>query len=391
MHKRVLFLCVLSVIFFLTFSGCATTPGTTTTSYTVTFDSQGGTAVSSKTGISPSSTVGTLPLDPMRDNFGFAGWYTGTNGTGTEFTAVSAVTADITVYAKWLTATPGLHYTIFGSVYSVDQGTASNSNFIVIASSTNGLPVTAISNDGFLNCTSLQGIIIPARVTNIGGQGFANDSALTNMKLPDGLLSIGYNALVNCNLLKTLVIPDSVTIMQNGILQGCSGLTNLTLPAGMTNIGTYFFNTCSGLKYLKIPDGVRLIDTAAFTYCGGLTNITLSSSLTVIGNEVFSYCSSLTNLELPAGLTSIGEWAFNTCQGLTNITIPANVTNIGTYAFANCANIADLKMESLTAPTVGAYAFGFMGCTLHIHAAATGYTNGPWTNINIFSSVVTDL
>ena len=82
------------MLFFL--SGCATSPSTTTNggggtvSYTVTFDSQGGTAVSNITVSAPATTAGTLPDAPLPDNFGFAGWYTETNGGGTEVTASTA-------------------------------------------------------------------------------------------------------------------------------------------------------------------------------------------------------------------------------------------------------------------------------------------------------------
>jgi uncharacterized repeat protein (TIGR02543 family) len=80
------------------------TPATTT--HAVTFDSQGATVAAnptSETVTSPATTVDTLPTAPAKTGFTFAGWWTGTNGTGTKFTATTAVKADITVYAKWIT------------------------------------------------------------------------------------------------------------------------------------------------------------------------------------------------------------------------------------------------------------------------------------------------
>jgi len=73
---------------------------TTSTVYTVTYDSQGGTSVSPQQVVS-GGTVGTLPADPTRTGYTFNGWYTGTGGTGTQFTASTTVTGNITVYAKW--------------------------------------------------------------------------------------------------------------------------------------------------------------------------------------------------------------------------------------------------------------------------------------------------
>ena len=74
-----------------------------TNTYTVTFDKNGGdTEADPKTkAATHGGTVGTLPTEPTRTDYTFASWNTEAGGGGTEFTAVTAVTADITVYAQW--------------------------------------------------------------------------------------------------------------------------------------------------------------------------------------------------------------------------------------------------------------------------------------------------
>jgi uncharacterized repeat protein (TIGR02543 family) len=52
--------------------------------------------------------VGTLPADPDRTGYTFEGWFTAQNDGGTQFTAATAVAANITVYAKWAQANPFL-------------------------------------------------------------------------------------------------------------------------------------------------------------------------------------------------------------------------------------------------------------------------------------------
>ncbi|GEM_PF-627866 len=75
----------------------------TPNTYTVTFDAQGGTSPdpASKT-VAFDSTYGLLATT-NKINFGFAGWWTGAGGTGTEITAESTVsiTTDTTLYAHW--------------------------------------------------------------------------------------------------------------------------------------------------------------------------------------------------------------------------------------------------------------------------------------------------
>ncbi len=69
--------------------------------YTVTFDKDGGTGTTNPiTGVAYNATV-TLPSAPTKAGNTFGGWYTALNGGGTQFTAATPVTADITVYAKW--------------------------------------------------------------------------------------------------------------------------------------------------------------------------------------------------------------------------------------------------------------------------------------------------
>jgi uncharacterized repeat protein (TIGR02543 family) len=73
--------------------------------FTVTFDKNGGTTEASpqtKTVTEPETTVDSLPTAPKRTDYAFSGWNTAANGSGSAFTAETPVTADITVYAQWV-------------------------------------------------------------------------------------------------------------------------------------------------------------------------------------------------------------------------------------------------------------------------------------------------
>ena len=74
------------------------------TKYTVTFDSNGGTAVPSQT--VKSGEKATKPTDPTRSGYTFNGWYDKELKTAYDFN--TRVTADITLYAKW-TRNGGYH------------------------------------------------------------------------------------------------------------------------------------------------------------------------------------------------------------------------------------------------------------------------------------------
>lgn len=92
-------------------------PAWTANEYTVSFDSQGGSAVSSIT-VTYGSTYGTLPV-PTWTGHTFIGWYTELSG-GTQITAESIVSIlnNQTLYARYTsTASDDLHYKHGGSIY----------------------------------------------------------------------------------------------------------------------------------------------------------------------------------------------------------------------------------------------------------------------------------
>lgn len=68
--------------------------------YKVTFDSDGSTV---SEGVTPPATA-VIPTS-TKTGYTFAGWWTQTNGGGTEFTALTPVNGNITVYAKWTQST----------------------------------------------------------------------------------------------------------------------------------------------------------------------------------------------------------------------------------------------------------------------------------------------
>ena len=76
----------------------------TVATYTLTYNNQSGSGCTSTTG-TYGSTWGTL-CTPSRSadasyTYSFGGWYTGTSGSGTNITANSVVSGNLTVYAKW--------------------------------------------------------------------------------------------------------------------------------------------------------------------------------------------------------------------------------------------------------------------------------------------------
>ena len=104
MKKAIFSILAVLTVLALVMTGCPTptTGGKGLTSFTVTFDKNGGdTEADPATLNGGASGVGTLPTAPTKTGFTFKEWNTKADGTGTAFIATTPVTAAITVYAKW--------------------------------------------------------------------------------------------------------------------------------------------------------------------------------------------------------------------------------------------------------------------------------------------------
>ena len=86
-----------AAMFCLVLTGCKSKPEIK--QFTVTFDSQGGSAVASITVVDGEKI--TQPADPTKADFVFAGWYKEQAWTNAWDFAKDVVTSDITLYAKW--------------------------------------------------------------------------------------------------------------------------------------------------------------------------------------------------------------------------------------------------------------------------------------------------
>ena len=101
---------------------------------------------------------------------------------------------------------------------------------------------------------------------------------------------------------------------------------------------------------------VTSIGDDAFYGCTGLTSVNIPDSVTSIGGDAFRGCSGLTSVTIGNGVTSIGDYAFYGCTDLTSVTIPDSVTSIGDYAFYWCSGLTSVAMGN-GVTSIGSSAF----------------------------------
>ncbi|MDR1127503.1 MAG: InlB B-repeat-containing protein [Treponema sp.] len=112
----------------------------TVVQYTVTFDLQGGningfSASQQRTVNSGVSLGANMPSDPSMSGYTFGGWYTVSGGGGSQFTYSTAISANITVYAKWTETRDLIQYTVTYNANGA-SGTTPASQTVTAGSST---------------------------------------------------------------------------------------------------------------------------------------------------------------------------------------------------------------------------------------------------------------
>ena len=70
--------------------------------------------------------------------------------------------------------------------------------------------VAYVSDEAFMNCTSLKSVTFSEGLTSIGNSAFENCTVLTDVELPHNLMYLGGRAFANCKGLKYIFLPESI-------------------------------------------------------------------------------------------------------------------------------------------------------------------------------------
>lgn len=165
--------------------------------------------------------------------------------------------------------------------------------------------------------SSVETVIIPDTVTEIGDYAFADCFSLSSADLPDSLKIIGYEAFRRTSL-SEITFPASLTTTKLttyttteysysvGPFSRITTLKEVTFSDRMVRIPDYVLYEASNVETVNIPNTVTEIGKNAFTGCAALTSISLPDSLSVIGSGAF-WETSLEEVTLPATLTTTGS------------------------------------------------------------------------------------
>lgn len=284
---------------------------------------------------------------------------------------------------------------------------------IVIPSS-----ITELDNYSFVGCTNLQSITIDSKCTtykSIDGVVYSADGSTlyiypkgkkeTSFSIPDGVTKISSDAFIECKTLENIIIPASVIEINNAFYK-CKNLKNITVATGNTaykSIDGVLYSSNGTILYIypsakddtsfSIPENVIIIYDRAFNYNAKIESISIPNTVTSIGTSCFKDCTSLMkiqidtisqwckilfqnstdnplsngaalyingkeveNLIIPDGVTEIPFAAFYGCTSIKNIKLSDSIITIGKSAFNKCVNLESVTIGK-NVVTIAGYAF----------------------------------
>ena len=173
-----------------------------------------------------------------------------------------------------LTTEDGLTYRIYSEEsYAEITGYNGNGKNLIIPELLDGVPVTSIGQQAFVNCTTLESVEIPDSITRMGYWAFSGCSNLKQVKLSKNLKYINMDCFSECSSLESIVVPEGVTQLAPGAFMHCTNLKKIELPSTLEGIYEHAFARCINLTQITIPAKVKVIAYGAFVGCDNLKDI----------------------------------------------------------------------------------------------------------------------
>ena len=192
---------------------------------------------------------------------------------------------------------------------------------MVVASYYNGLPVTEMRNQPYLDLDR-----VPA------DHGYDNKTV------------------------KRLVISDTVEEIEWGVLTEMPNLESIYIGANVKKI-RFDHSTDSKLTSIEVsPDSKKyivkndcLIDVTTKTLVKGVITSTIpdDGSVEIIGENAF-YGIQFESIEIPEGIKSIYYGAFESCYKIKSIVLPKSLEKMQNHAFSHCNELESFDLNGFT-------------------------------------------
>lgn len=378
------------------------------TQATVTFETNGGTAVPEQ-GVMTGDKV-TEPGAPVKFAYDFVGWYQDAKCTQKWTFETDTVAGDMTLYALWkikdATADSYFNFTLQddGS-YAVSAKAGQTLPQDVVLPTVHGdVAVTAIASRAFDSQAAVKSVYIPETYTTVGSMAFRNCANLAYVQEGENVESVGSNAFYGTawetaqsgdvyvgkcyyKYIGTMPANTELTVKEGTLgiadsaLAGQANLVKVNLPEGLKRIGTGAFGggqtaNGTGLTEVILPDSVTAIGDNAFRNSAALATVSLGGNVESIGSRAFAntaissftYNSDATlgdyifegvsvegTLTVGDAITELPMGLITGWEGLTALHLGAGITKLPASAFATLPGLKEIVADNVT--SIGQYAF----------------------------------
>ena len=126
--------------------------------------------------------------------------------------------------------------------------------------------LSQLEEGAFYHCTNLQEVSLSDNINVIENFVFGY-CAFKYIEIPDTVTEIGDHAFMECDSLERIVLPDGLKRIGGGAFDSCDQLSEIVLPEGLESIGEGAFILCDSLGVVVLPDSLQLIGQNAYAYC----------------------------------------------------------------------------------------------------------------------------
>lgn len=171
-------------------------------------------------------------------------------------------------------------------------------------------------------CTTLKEVIFPEGVTAIPPYAFVSatspdidlpTTSIERIILPSTLKEIGYMAFAGTSI-SSIELPEGLEALSNFVFSDCVKLTSVTLPNSLTTMGSFAFT------------GTRLTSVQTPTHWSKVAYYNWDDGDYVQGYESpFCWLQHFRSIIVPEGVTALPDYAFSKTG---NIDAPSDTSSI---------------------------------------------------------------
>jgi uncharacterized repeat protein (TIGR02543 family) len=237
----------------------------------VTFDADGespATQTQTQTVNGGGSLGSVMPSDPTRNGYNFGGWYTQRNGGGTPFTATTAVTGDMTLYAKWT----AIQYTV---TYNANGGDGAAPSAQTAAY---GTAITLADGNGLAKA----GYALSGWNTSASGEGDSYAPGASFTVTSNITLHARWNVPDNLSLAESLTWISGNTIEGGAYTILLNSESEAIAPKALSYSGKTVSVTITGGA---VERTVSLNENGSLFTVGSGVTLTLGNNVTLLGRS----------------------------------------------------------------------------------------------------------